>query len=220
MILASHLQTLLQHNGGRIIDNLSEQDMSEYQYIKEHLSDGDIREDEDLIERISQFYQFKKHRINKKSKAHFFEVLEAKKAEDPLVLDQTVDMFLGPENRNDYKEKHFMLLSQLLHLLDDQYGIYDKALGVLLNFALPSGQLIGNYQKKTAFLEFYANMAKMKNSFLESEPVSDLMKVVRIKHGDFKEILTENKRMDLIFRSAADLHHKGELLRARNQVVA
>lgn len=223
MILSSELQTLLQSNGGRIIDNVPKQAIEDYKYIKEHLNDGDIRENEELQERIGQFYSFKKHRITKKMRAHFIDVLEEQKPkgeEEGFDFIGTVDKFLGPENRNDYKEKHFMLLSQLMHLLDEKYSIYDKHMGELMHFALPTGQLIGNYQKRTAFLDFYNKLNELKDAFIENESVNNLLKVIRIKNSEFKDILTLQKRMDLLFRSASDLFGKGELLRTQSPLKA
>ncbi|MEM7659109.1 MAG: hypothetical protein AAF399_23510 [Bacteroidota bacterium] len=223
MILSSELTTLLQSNGGRIIDNVSKQAIEDYKYIREHLNDGDIRENAELQERIGQFYYFKKHRITKKMRAHFIDVLEEQKPKEEgaeVQFIETVDKFLGPENRNDYKEKHFMLLSQLLHLLDDKYTTYNKHMGELMHFALPTGQLIGNYQKRTAFLDFYEKLNELKESFLENESVSNLLKVIRIKNSAFKDVLTLQKRMDLLFGSASDLFGKGELLRTQSPLKA
>ena len=212
MILRSRLLFLLEKNGGHIIDNISQSEIEDYRYVKQHLADTDVSTDEDFQSHISQLFQFTKHRIDTKTRAHFYSVLEEQKNEETVDLHAISEQFLASENRKSYQAKHFTTMSYLLHLLDDRFGIYSAPLGEMFDFALPRGQLIGNYQKKVAFLEFYEQMNQMFQDIIDNKEISDLMKVVRIKFFDYRDVLSMHKRVDLLVRSAAELNGKGKLL--------
>lgn len=203
---------LLEKNGGHIIDNISQSEIEDYTYIREHLSTTDVSEDEDLQSRISQLYQFTKHRIDIKTRTHFYSMLEKFKQEETMDLNNVAEKFLASENRKSYQAKHFTTLTYLTHLLDDKYGIYSAHLGEMFDFSLPRGQLIGNYQKKVAFLEFYMQKTQLYQEIIEEPALQNLLKVVRIKFFDYRSVLTLPKRVDLLVRSASDLHGKGKLL--------
>lgn len=212
MILTSRLTYLLEQNGGHIIDNISQSEIETYQYVKENLPQQDVREDEDLQSHIVQLYQFTKHRIDIRTREHFYNILEEEKGKEEVDVNAVAERFLALANRKSYQAKHFMALSCLVHLLDDKHGIFNAALGELFDFALPRGQLIGNYQKKVAFQEFYERYSELYLEVAEEPGVKDLLKVVRIKFFPHKSVLSVSKRMDLLVRSASDLYSKGKLL--------
>lgn len=212
MILKSRLLFLLEKNGGHIIDNISQSEIEDYQYVKEHLHSTDVSEDEDLQARIGQLYQFTKHRIDLKTRSHFFSMLEKFKGEEEMDLGEVAEKFLATENRKSYQAKHFTTLSYLTHLLDENYGIYSASLGEMCDFSLPRGQLIGNYQKKVAFQEFYMQLTQLYREIQDEDALQNLLKVVRIKFFAHKAVLTPPKRVDLLVRSASDLYAKGKLL--------
>lgn len=215
----SDIQQLLSSNGGTVLDNITQDELEDYKYIKDHLHQGNILENEEFQEKFARLHQFKRNRIKPAIQKTFFEVLEAQKTNEELDAKVISRAIFGANMKGQYRSQYFSLITRMMHTINDEFPIYNKE---LIDFfeIVPPKQATDDpaYKKLNAFLRIYNQIIEIYKEIIQQDKLNSLLKVVRIKHSSFKEYLSISKRLDLILRSSSELERKGKLLRYKKVV--
>ena len=215
----SDIQQLLSSNGGAVLDNITQDELEDYKYIKDHLHQSNIIEDEEFQQRFARLHQFKRNRIKPAIQKTFFEVLEEQKNAEELDAKLISRAIFGANMKGQYRSQYFSLISRMMHTINDEFPIYNKE---LIDFfeIVPPKQTTDDpaYKKLNAYLRVYNQIIDTYKEIVAQEKLSSLLKVVRIKHSAFKEYLSVSKRLDLILRSSSELERKGKLLRYKRAI--
>ena len=212
MLNIHDLQVILINNGGKILDNISKDELEHYRNVRNALPEINVAEDMAIQEEISTMYKFGQKRIARKIRQQFFTVLEEKKNDSELNVLKLSRVLFVDRPRKRFRPKHFSLVTRLMHLIHENYPIYNGNVANFFGYIPPKGDKIPLFRKLNDYIEFYDYMIKTYREVLLKGELYDLLKVLEIKNKPYKEILNQSKNLDLVVRSASQLHRKGELV--------
>jgi hypothetical protein len=212
MINIHELQAILSNNGGKILDNISTRELEQYRTIKNSLATVNVAEDEAIQEEISAMNKFGRKRIAKKMRKQFYEVLEEKKDESELNILEICRMLFADRPKKRFRSKHFSIATRMMHLIHENYPVYNNNVASLFDYTPPRGDKIPLFRKLNDYIEFYDYMIGIHREILVKGELYDLLKVVEIKNKAYKDVLNQAKCLDLVMRSASQLQKKGLLI--------
>lgn len=204
---------MLSANGGAILDNISEASIADYAWLKMNLGKVDVTQDDAFRERFQDFYQFNTYRIKPIVRKRVFEVMEEAKSSETHDMRQIAMQVMNDVDLKTFRLKQFYPVTTIMHTINDQFPLYDRYSESLFDFDAPEDKQISSYRQLTMFVEQYESLTQTYESLLQEEALLNLIKVVKIKFPAQKDVLSAHKRMDLVLRSAGELHLKGVLVR-------
>ena len=210
MLTIKELNRALNGNGGAIIDNISTKHIESFDYVRIHLEQTNVPENDDLKEKLAELHQFDRLRVKPVIRKRFYELLENHKNEsnlDPIDLSREL---YGVRPKN-YRAKDFSLVTRLMHTVHENYPIYDSNIEEMFEFELPLKAKAPAFKKLHGYLGFYQELIDTYKEMILNEKAYDLLRVVKIKFSAHKSSLTTSKCMDLVVRSAGELKRKGQL---------
>lgn len=214
MLETQETTKLLNANGGIILDNISEQQLIDYEYLNSQVLNVDVSQDTEFQERFENLYHFNQYRIKTAIRAKVFEVMEAVKTSEVLDPRQLALLIFESEKLKNYRLRQFVVVSAIMHTLNSEVPIYAKQIVSFFEFDDPGLKQISNYRQLSLFIDLHNTQLRMYRELSEKEALQDLLKVVRIKFSKHRDILTPIKRMDLLIRSAGELKQKGKLIKS------
>ena len=208
----SEITSLLEANGGAVLDNISADEIETYAYVKANLLTTNVAEDAEFREKFEALYHFKKLRVLTKTKKRFFEILEEEKNSEELDMKALSFRLYGDQLKDKYNYKNYTIISIMMHTINENIPVFSKEMLEFIDFPMPTGTGMPTYRKMNGYQEFSDYLSEVYRTIIEDGGLNSLLKVLKIQYNEFKEHLSAVKRMDLIFRSGSELGRKGKLL--------
>jgi len=203
---------ILNANGGKILDNISIQTVSETESFRGKLADDNILENEDLQNEFDEIIDVKKIRMDKEKKNRQFALLELNKSQEELDPKNFMQRLFGVRPKNKILPRHFSLITHLMNMVNPEYPIYERGVGELLGFEAPMKPNMENHSRLLAYTKFYKQQQEEYQQILEHGGMSNLIKALNIKLKQEGVSLSKLQRLDLILRSAGQLYRKNKLV--------
>ncbi|WNJ17980.1 hypothetical protein [Pontibacter sp. G13] len=212
MLKAQDLSNLLNRNGGNILDQISEERLDEYLFLKEKLSNGGVQEDSSFRDRFRSLYALNKKRISQEFKDKFFSLMDRMNAQNEVDFKQVCNELYGENEKFNLGGEHFGNLTKLAHAVNVDYPIFEKPIGEVFEFKKPSRTASSTYERLSVYLRFYSHVRKTYRQVIEENMSYDLLKAFQIKFKQRGKAISPIKRMDLLTRTAGDMYHRGALI--------
>jgi len=203
---------VLNANGGKILDNISLESVSEAEAFRSKLNEGNILTDEELQDEFENVIDVKKIRMDKEKKNRQFALLELNKTEEDLDPKNFMQRLFGVRPKNKILPRHFSLITYIMNMVNPSYPIYERGVGELLGFDAPMKPQLENHSRLLAYIKFYDQQKKEYEEILEHGGMANLIKALHIKLKQNGVSLSKLQRLDLILRSAGQLYRKDKLV--------
>lgn len=214
MITDQELLALLNTNGGAILDNIDPNHVEIHAFVKENFQERDISSDEEMKDKISLLLKSDKLKPKADIMKKFLDLAESQKSVEELDPRKISSELFGVRPAQ-YRPRHFALVTQILHLIKDEYPLYTTSAAEMFSFGPPLEAKIPVYRKFNAYLDFYTHMMTVYGNIIEGGELYSLLKVVQLKLKPSNPNISMHKRMDLLVRSGGELKKKGKLLKPR-----
>ena len=203
---------ILNANGGKILDNVPLDSVSEVESFREKLTQHNILSDEELQKEFDNMIDVKKIRMDKEKKKRQFALLELNKSEEDLNPKTFFHRLYGVRPKNKLLPRHFSLITHLMNMVNPEYPVYERGMGELLGFEPPMKPQMENHSRIIAYIQFYDQLRLYYEKMLEESKIDNLLKALHIKLKQQGITLSKLQRLDLLIRSAGRLHRKNKLL--------
>ncbi len=212
MMSADELAGLMSRNGGKVLDHVDKDEVAKDAWLREHFGNANIAEDEEFQEAFTNAYKLGGRRFSNALKAKLYEIMEAGKSKESFDFYESFHELYSGGNQPKLSPTQFSLLSKVANTLDEEYPIYETALGDMMGFKKPTSTKDTAHDRMREYMRFYEHVQEVYTDLLEDENVQDLLKVFKIKHREYAKSIPMKKRLDFLVRSAASLNSKGSML--------
>jgi len=183
-------------NGGKILDNISLESVSEVESFRKKLTQDNILSNESLQKEFDSMIDVKKIRMDKEKKKRQFALLELNKDSEELDPKNFIHRLYGVRPKNKLLPRHFSLITHLMNMVNPEYPIYERGVGELLGFEAPMKPNMENHSRLLAYTKFYKQQQEEYQQILEHGGMSNLIKALNIKLKQ-EGVTNLNKRIRL-----------------------
>lgn len=212
MMSADELAGLMSKNGGKVLDNVDKSEVSQAAWLRDHLSDGKVAENEEFQEAFNTAFKLGGRRFSNALKARLYQIMDNAITREHFDFYEAFHELYEGTTQPKLSPTQFALLSKVANTLSENFPIYESALGDMMGFKKPTSTKDTAHDRMREYMKFYDHVQYVYSQLPEKPGVSDLLKVFKIQHREFAASIPMNKRVDLLVRSAAALHSKGAML--------
>jgi hypothetical protein len=210
---------LFNKNGGAILDNISQEEIDRYLFLRSRIGDADVPEDTDFRNTFKEAYRLDRKRLSQAFKERYFQLMEEAKAEEQFDFFAGFRELYGENNRTKLGPVQFSFLTKMANTINESYPIYEKPLADLFEFKRPQRHKQTARERLRIYMDFYNHVQETYQEMIEEELIYDLLKVFKIRFRHSDQHVPMMKRVDLLARSAGDLKNRGILIHSRLTVV-
>jgi hypothetical protein len=210
---------LFNKNGGAILDNISQEEVDRYLFLRTRISDVEVSEDKDFRDTFKEAYRLDRKRLSQAFKERYFELMEETKSEERFDFYAGFRELYGENGRTKLGPVQFSFLTKMANTIDESYPIYEKPLADLFEFKQPQRHKQTARERLRIYMDFYNHVRDTYQELIEEEMIYDLLKVFKIRFRQSDQHVPMMKRVDLLARSAGDLKNRGKLIHSRLAVV-
>lgn len=212
MMQAGELAELMSRNGGKVLDHVDKDEVKHYAWLREHLHDSSLKDNEEFKENFSNTYRLSGRRVSLTWKERLFELMERSKESESFDFFETFHLLYKETSTTKLGPTQFSILSKVASTLDDQFPVFETNVGDLLGFKKPTSTKDTSHERMREYMNFYEHTKTVYSDLAENPKVLDLLKVFKIQHREHIGFLPVAKRLDFLVRSAANLKSKGSMV--------
>jgi hypothetical protein len=190
----------LEHYSDSIIENLTEQDIQVYQFIKDEFACTDVSKNKVFQFVYSHFYTLDNLKVTPEFKNKYFEIMEELRATKQIDIESILFKLydIPVRGKNKY---HYSFASKLAHTLDENFPIWDSMIRKVFGYVNPKG----NDPEKLGddFRDLIENIQSAYQQIIKEDLLIECLTRFDEKFKDNN--ISTLKKIDFIFWSAGKL---------------
>lgn len=202
----------INQNSQKIIDNLDEESLVVYQFIKNEYKKGDITKNHIFQFSFRSFYKLDSAGLTKEFKEKYFELFELNSSNSFCSIPEMQKTLIILSGINNFKKQNtvqFSFVTKMFHTIDNRLPIYDNEVITVFDFKQP--YYISDIGKRISQYLIQYNEIGIAYKNIESDNLlKDTLKLFNNKFPCHK--INNTMVLDFIFWSAGKLINKRNLL--------